>query len=96
MNKKILLVLLTIVMLSNALFTVTALAQDKKDERTTTTRIADLLAQLPARDAAQLERNMKEVADLGEEGYVTLISGLTASAKGNNALIEYEIGRAHV
>jgi len=92
MNKKILLVPLAIIMLTNALFTVTALAQDKKDERTTTTRIADLLAQLPARNAGQLERNMKEVADLGEEGYVALITGLTASEKGNNALIEYAVG----
>jgi HEAT repeat protein len=92
MNKKILLALLAILMLSDALFTITALAQDKKDERTTTTRIADLLAQLPARDATQLTRNMKEVADLGEDGYVTLISGLTASDKANNALIEYAIG----
>jgi HEAT repeat protein len=92
MNKKIIYALLAIVVLSNALFTVTALAQDKKDERTTTTRIADLLAQLPAINAVQLDRNMKEVADLGEEGYVALISGLTASGKGNNALIEYAVG----
>jgi len=92
MNKKIILALLAIVMLSNALFTLTIFAQDKKDERTTTTRIADLLAQLPARDAAQLTRNMKEVADLGEDGYVTLIGGLTSSGKGNNALIEYAVG----
>jgi HEAT repeat protein len=92
MNKKIILALLAIVMLSNALFNSTVFAQDKKDERTTTTRIADLLAQLPARDAAQLTRNMKEVADLGEDGYVTLISGLTSSRKGNNALIEYAVG----
>jgi hypothetical protein len=87
MIKRLLFVLLAVV-----LFTDTAFAQDKKDERTTTTRIADLLAQLPAKDAAQLERNMKEVADLGEEGYVTLISGLTAPGKGNNALIEYAVG----
>jgi len=92
MNKKIILALLAIVMLSNALFTPAVFAQDKKDERTTTTRIADLLAQLPARDAAQLTRNMKEVADLGEDGYVALISGLTSSGKGNNALIEYAVG----
>lgn len=92
MNKKILLALLIMVMLSNALFTLKTLAQDRKDERTTTTRIADLLAQLPARNAQQLERNMKEVADLGEEGYVSLITGLTASEKGNNALIEYAVG----
>jgi HEAT repeat protein len=92
MNKKILKVLLALVMLSNALFTLTAHAQDKKDERTTTTRIADLLAQLPARDAGQLESNMKEVAKLGEEGYVALISGLMPSKQGNNASIEYAIG----
>lgn len=87
MIKRLLFVLLAVV-----LFTDAAFSQDKKDERTTTTRIADLLAQLPAKDAAQLERNMKEVADLGEEGYVTLISGLTAPGKGNNALIEYAVG----
>ncbi|HWW40433.1 DUF1080 domain-containing protein [Pedobacter sp.] len=92
MNKKILRVLLVLVMLSNALFTLTAHAQDKKDERTINTRIADLLAQLPARDAVQLEGNMKEVANLGEEGYVTLISSLTTSKQGNNASIEYAIG----
>ncbi|MEJ5995166.1 DUF1080 domain-containing protein [Pedobacter sp. Du54] len=86
MNKKIVMALLI------ALCTLTTLAQDKKDERTTTTRIADLLAQLPAQSAQQLERNMKEVASLGEEGYVTLITGLTASEKGNNALIEYAVG----
>ena len=92
MNKKILLVLLALVMLSNMLVSSRALAQDKKDERTTTTRIADLLAQLPARNSVQLAGNMKEVAVLGEEGYVTLISGLTPPEKGNNAAIEYAVG----
>ncbi|HKG06612.1 MAG TPA: hypothetical protein VKB19_09155, partial [Pedobacter sp.] len=87
MIKKLLFVLIATVVLSNS-----GIAQDKKDERTITTKIADLLAQLPARDAAQLEGNMKEIADLGEEGYVTLISGLTAPGKGNNSLIEYAVG----
>ncbi|RBQ06859.1 family 16 glycoside hydrolase [Pedobacter miscanthi] len=91
MNKKILWVLLA-VMLFNTIYASSVFAQDKKDERTTATRIADLLAQLPARDATQLTRNMKEVAGLGEDGYVTLISGLTVSEKGNNALIEYTVG----
>ena len=85
MIKKISFVLLV------AMLTSGAFAQDNKDQRTTTTRIADLLAQLPARDAAQLERNMKEVADLGEDGYVSLISGLTSPGQGNNALIEYAV-----
>lgn len=91
MIKKIRLILLAVIMLSNTFVANRAIAQDKKDERTTTTRIADLLAQLPARNAAQLERNMKEVVELGEEGYVTLISGLSAPGKGNNALIEYAV-----
>lgn len=87
MIKKILFVLLTIVLFQN-----TAFAQDKTDQRTITTRIADLLAQLPARDAKQLKENMQEIARMGEDGYVTMISGLTAPGKGNNSLLEYAIG----
>ena len=87
MIKKILFILLTAVLLQGNIF-----AQDKTDQRTITTRIADLLAQLPARDAKQLTGNMQEIAQMGEEGYLTLISGLTAPGKGNNALLEYAIG----
>jgi HEAT repeat protein len=87
MIKKIFFILLAAVMLQSATF-----AQDKTDQRTMTTRIADLLAQLPAKDAKQLKANMQEIAQMGEDGYVTLISGLTAPGKGNNALLEYAIG----
>ncbi|SDJ46665.1 HEAT repeat [Pedobacter sp. ok626] len=85
--KKILFILLAIAMLQNA-----AYAQEKKDERTVTTRIADLMAQMPAKDADLLKNNMVDIANLGEDGYVTLISGLSPAGKGNNALIEYAIG----
>jgi len=87
MIKKILFILLAVVLLQGNIF-----AQDKADQRTITTRIADLLAQLPARDAKQLKSNMQEIAQMGEDGYITLISGLTAPGKGNNALLEYAIG----
>nr|WP_121271999.1 DUF1080 domain-containing protein [Pedobacter schmidteae] len=87
MIKKILFILLAVVLLQDSVF-----AQDKADQRTLTTRIADLLAQLPARDAKQLKGNMQEIAQMGEDGYLTLISGLTAPGKGNNALLEYAIG----
>jgi HEAT repeat protein len=87
MIKKIFIILLATMMLQNIAF-----AQDKNDQRTVTTKIADLLAQLPARDAIQLNRNMQEVAQLGEDGYLTLICGLTAPGEGNNALLEYAIG----
>lgn len=87
MIKKIFFILIAAVMLQSAAF-----AQDKTDQRTVTTRIADLLAQLPARDAKQLKANMLEIAQMGEDGYVSLITGLTAPGKGNNALLEYAIG----
>lgn len=87
MIRKICFVLFAIVMLQNAVQ-----AQEKKDQRTVTTRIADLLAQMPARDAGLLKNNMNDIAQLGESGYITMITGLTAPGKGNNALLEYAIG----
>ena len=86
MIKKIILIVLAVLCLQGFAF-----AQDKNDQRTLTTRIADLLAQLPAKDAKQLKANMIDITQMGEDGYVTLISGLTASGKGNNALLEYAI-----
>jgi HEAT repeat protein len=86
MIKKILLILLVAVTLYG-----TSNAQDKKDQRTVTTRIADLMAQLPSQNAKQFKSNMDEISQLGTEGYTSLISGLTAPGKGNNALIEYAV-----
>ncbi len=86
MIKKIILIMLAVICLQGFAF-----AQDKNDQRTLTTRIADLLAQLPAKDAKQLKANMLDISAMGEDGYVTLISGLTAPGKGNNALLEYAI-----
>lgn len=68
-----------------------AVAQDKTDQRTITTRIADLLAQLPAKDSKQFTSNMQEIALMGEDGYVTLITGLSETGKENDALLEYAI-----
>jgi HEAT repeat protein len=87
MIRKIFFILLAVIMLQNA-----AQAQQKTDQRTVTTRIADLLAQMPAKDAGLLKNNMNDISQLGEEGYITLITGLTAPGKGNNALLEYAIG----
>ncbi|MFD2147034.1 hypothetical protein [Mucilaginibacter antarcticus] len=56
------------------------------------TKIISLLAQMPAKDAASFKKNMSAVAALGEDGYVSLISGLSAPGKGNNASIEYAVG----
>ncbi|TKC06387.1 DUF1080 domain-containing protein [Pedobacter frigoris] len=83
--KRILFVLLAIVMLHDVAF-----AQNT-DQRTVTTRIADLLAQLPSGDAKQLKSNMQDISNLGVDGYVSLISGLGPQGKGNNNLIEYAV-----
>jgi HEAT repeat protein len=56
------------------------------------TKITSVLAQMPAKDAAALNKNMAAVAALGEDGFVNLISGLSAPGKGNNAPIEYTVG----
>lgn len=66
--------------------------QASTDQRTVTTKIADLLAQLPARDAKQLQGNMLEIDQLGKDGLTKLIAGLSAPGKGNNATLEYAIG----
>jgi HEAT repeat protein len=87
MTKKILFLLLSIVICQNIV-----VAQGTADHRTLTTKIADLLAQLPALDAKQLTGNMQEISQMGEDGYVTLITGLTAPGTGNNAAVEYAIG----
>lgn len=87
MIKRIFFILLTVVLLQ-----LTVSAQEKTDQRTTTTRIADLLAQLPARNAGLLNNSMQEISNMGEAGYVKMIGGLTAGSKDNNALLEYAIG----
>ncbi|MBB2148856.1 family 16 glycoside hydrolase [Pedobacter gandavensis] len=80
------------ILLASLAFQGTLIAQDKKDQRTQTTRVADLLAQMPAKDAAQAGINVNDIAALGENGYLELIGMLSPVGKGNNALIEYAIG----
>ncbi|SDM72709.1 DUF1080 domain-containing protein [Pedobacter antarcticus] len=62
------------------------------DQRTQSTRIADLLTQLPANDAKLLAANMNDILQLGDVGLAALIMGLKAPGAGNNALIEYAAG----
>lgn len=55
-------------------------------------KIATVLAALPAKNATVLTSSMAAVASLGEDAYVSLISGLAAPGKGNNSSIEYTVG----
>ncbi|AEI48630.1 family 16 glycoside hydrolase [Runella slithyformis] len=78
--KKILSILIAFVLSSLA-----AIAQ--QDNRITT-----LLGQFPARNAAQLQINMDEMAALGKSGIAQLASALVPAAKGDNAKVQYAIG----
>lgn len=62
------------------------------DGRTVETRIADLLAQVPAQNQKSLERNAEEMAGLGKDGIVKMITRLAAPESAQNAAIEYAVG----
>jgi HEAT repeat protein len=68
-----------------------AVAQTDQN-RTLTTRVADLLAQVPADNAAKLEKNMNELAAMGKPGLVQIASMLTPPGKGDNSKIQYALG----
>ena len=69
-----------------------AMAQPKQDVRAAHTKIADLLAQQPAKDAKALNANMAALSDMGEEGITGMAAMLTPAGKGDNAAIEYTLG----
>ncbi|KIO76770.1 hypothetical protein TH53_13205 [Pedobacter lusitanus] len=79
-------------LLAVALLQQNSFAQEKTDQRTTTTRIADLYAQLPAQNSTLLNAGMQEISNMGEDGLATMIGGMAAEGKGNNALLEYAVG----
>lgn len=65
-----------------------AWAQTDKN-RTIPTKIADLLAKMPAKDSADLLANAEATADLGPAGLVTLASQLDAA--GDNTRLHYAL-----
>lgn len=69
-----------------------AVGQVLDEQRTVTTKIADLLAQMPARDEKQLIANMEEMAAMGEDGLLAMASMLSAPGEGDNSRLEYALG----
>ncbi len=68
------------------------MAQRTDDQRTLKTKIVDLLAQMPANDAKQLEAHMGEMAALGTEGLQEMAGMLAAPGEGDNTNLEYALG----
>jgi len=67
-------------------------AQDRDTEkRTPATRIADLLAKMPARDAPDLEKLMQEMAESGEDGLISITGMITAPGMGDDSRIRYAV-----
>lgn len=77
--------------LSAILLTVSmAVAQTPKD-RTTSTVIADVLAQLPAKTQSRYNQLMSDLTSTGEEGLLNLIGKLNPPGKKSNETIDYAI-----
>lgn len=84
---RILLAFIAVALMSNS-----AMAQRDNDQRTVTTRIADLLAIQPAQGEEQLNANMEAVASLGAEGLLQLTLMLAAPGEGDNTQLEFALG----
>ncbi|MDP4130554.1 MAG: DUF1080 domain-containing protein [Bacteroidota bacterium] len=66
-------------------------AQAQPDQRTLNTKIADLLARIPAQNAEQTDKSMQVIADMGQQGLEEMSAMLAAPGKGDNTALQYAI-----
>lgn len=66
------------------------LSAQTPNNRTTTTIIADVLAQMPAQNNSDSERFFSDLLSTGEEGIIQL-SEMMTPGKGDNALVEFAL-----
>ena len=59
--------------------------------RTATTIVADVLAQMPAKNQVEFDKLMQDLGTTGEEGVLMLVGRINAPGKGSNALVEYAL-----
>ncbi len=74
------------------LFTGSIFQTLSQDSRTLQTKIADLLAQMPASDPGLLDKLMQEVAVFGGDGLIEIAGMLNAPGQGNDAAVRFTIG----
>ena len=79
-------------MLISLLVSTVTTAQRANDQRSLSTKIADVLAQLPAEDLEQYRATMREIGAMGQEGILALTEMLVDPELGNNTNIEYALG----
>lgn len=69
---------------------VTLMAQSPAN-RTVNTIVADVLAQMPAKNQTEFDKLMGDLSTTGAEGVQMLISRLNAPGQGSNAAVEYAL-----
>ena len=62
-----------------------------QENRTITTKIADLLAQMPANNLQQRDKLMEELIALGDDGFQKIADMMTPSGKGDNTAVVFAI-----
>ena len=82
---------LSLFLVFNLLLVITFQVKAQNDERTISTRIADVLAQLPAKNEVGLNTAMKEMEGLGEAGLMQLAQQMIPGGKADNSKLEYAI-----
>lgn len=64
--------------------------------RTSKTIVADVLAQMPAKEVSQYNNQLKDLASTGEDGVLQLVKMINPPGKGSNANVEYALsGLSH-
>jgi len=73
------------------LLSINLFALQAQNNRTTQTIIADMLAQMPANNKADYNKQIGDLASTGEEGILILAKMLKAPGQGSNAQVEYAL-----
>jgi HEAT repeat protein len=62
-----------------------------QDVRTLETKVADILAMMPAGDAGQMNKAMDEIIGLGEDGFAQIAELITPTGEGDNSAAKFAI-----
>ena len=73
------------------LLSINFFALQAQNSRTTQTIVADVLAQMPAKNQADYNKQIGDLASTGEEGILILAKMLKAPGLGSNAKVEYAL-----
>lgn len=84
--KKNIFQLITLLLLS-----VSVIATSAQDQRTLDTRVADLLAQMPAKNLSQLDKAMQDMYNMGSEGFQSLTEMLVPLGTGDDTAVRFAL-----